>query len=284
MRSMAILKICLLKHLKSIKFWIPFVLVFSAVYNAALPISKMTSEFKTPINGFSVSFLLSNKYVTFILFLGLFILLSDMPTRDEQQKYLLVRSGRIPWVLGQLVYVFIVTLIYLLFFFTSYFIVLSPYIAFDPFNWGKVVRSISGTNAYDVFGMNIQMPPKVLSDYRPLDAFECSAGMALFIALTIGGVFFTLNLISKNFTGHITVGIVIIMYLFVNDTNAINVKMYYLSPIGWCSLSLMDKSRSSVMPDYPYAISFLALVMLVTLVIIFFYCNKKVNLDGEVQI
>ncbi len=65
------------------------------------------------------------------------------------------------------------------------------------------------------------------------------------------------------------------MYLFVSDVNAIDVKMYYFSPIGWCSLSLMDKNRTSVMPDFSYAVIVLTIILLVTLTTSYFYGNKK---------
>ncbi len=178
---LALLKINFLKHIRTIKFWTPFILAFSTIYIMTAPICKITSEYRTPINGFSAAFLFSDKYTTFVLFLGLFILLADMPMKDNQQNFLLVRSGKMSWVFGQLLYIILVVFVYLAFSLASFFIVLSSWIAFDAVNWGKVVKTISGTNAYDVFDLSLRMPQKVITDYSPLEAFGYAVGMAFLL-------------------------------------------------------------------------------------------------------
>ena len=89
-----VFKLNFIKHIGSVQFWTPFVLAVAVVYNAVNPLSQMVKHYSEPVSAFTATFLFSDKLSVFLLFVGVFILFSDLPFKDNQQFFLLVRSGK----------------------------------------------------------------------------------------------------------------------------------------------------------------------------------------------
>lgn len=265
----------LFKHVGTIRFWAPFIFALSAVYNAAVPVARMTAEYKTPANGFLAAFMFSDRLSTFVIFLGFYVLVTDLPLKDSQQNFLLIRSGKRAWIFSQVIYIFYITAIYFAFVLADFFAMLLPRLGFDINNWGKIARTCSIPNAQAKFLLRIRPSQSALSDYVPLEAFVCGVGMAVFIALALAVFMFTLNLILKNKSGTVVVGVLIFLVNFVDWINAIDVRAFYISPLGWCSINNMDKNGTSIMPDFSYAIIVISAVFLACVIALIFYGNKK---------
>lgn len=265
----------LFKHIGTIKFWAPFVIALSAVCGAAIPLARMTAEYKTPVNGFMAAFMFSDKLTTFVIFLGFYVLIANLPLKDNQQNFLLIRSGKRAWIFSQVIYILYITAIYFAFVLAAFFAALLPKLGFDPDNWGRIARTCSVPSAQGKFLLRIRASQSALSDYTPIEAFGYGAGMALFIALALGILALTLNLIFKNKSGTIVVGVLIFLVNFVDWINAVSIKAFYISPLGWCSLNNMDKNGTSVMPDFSYAISVTAAVICVCVIVLAAYGNRR---------
>lgn len=267
----------LFKHIGTIKFWAPFVFALSAAFGAAIPLARMTAEYKMPVNGFAAAFMFSDKLTTFVVFLGFYVLLADLPLKDSQQNFLLIRSGKRAWIFSQVIYILYITAIYFAFVLAAFFAVLLPRLGFDPDNWGKIARTCSVPSAQGKFLLRIRASQSALSDYTPIEAFGYGMGMALFIALALGILALTLNLTFKNKSGTVVVGVLIFLVNFVDWINAISIKAFYISPLGWCSLNNMDKNGTSVMPDFSYAITVTAAVICACVIALSIYGNKRGN-------
>lgn len=263
------------KHIGTIKFWAPLVIALSAACGAAIPLARMTAEYKTSVNGFMAAFMFSDKLTTFVIFLGFYVLIADLPLKDSQQNFLLIRSGKRAWIFSQVIYILYITAIYFAFVLAAFFTALLPKLGFDPDNWGKIARACSVPSAQGKFLLRIRASQSALSDYTPIEAFGYGAGMALFIALALGILALTLNLIFKNKSGTVVVGVLIFLVNFVDWINAVSIKAFYISPLGWCSLNNMDKNGTSVMPDFSYATGVTAAVTCVCVIALAVYGNKR---------
>ncbi len=276
-RTIRIFQIQLLKSLGTVQFWAPFALAFGAVINAALPLSEITAHYSYPVNAFSAAFLLSDRLTAFTIFLGVFILFSEIPFRDNNQTLLLARSGKRPWIFGQVLYVIAVSVIYFTCIFAFYCLILAGRMDFSAGNWGKVVNTISATNISETFGLRIQMPQNVLSAFSPIKAFLVSFSLAIFISITLGIVVLSLNLIVGRSSGLFVSGFFIFLRMFLDYINAIHSVMFYFSPVGWCSLILLDKNGSSPLPSASYAVTVLGIVSVLLIALLFGYGSKRIK-------
>lgn len=257
-------------HIGTIKFWAPFIIALSGVYGAAVPLAEMTAKYQTPVNGFITGLIFSSAHTTFILFLGFYLLINDLPLKDSQQNFLLIRSGKRVWIFSQIIYIFYVTLIYFSFIFAALFVFQLPRLGFDAENWGKIARSSTtpGTK------MLIIATDAIREDYTPLEAFASSVGMAFLLALMVALVMLTLNLIFKNKTGTIIAGLLIFLVNIVH-AKGFGSLPFYISPLGWCSLVIMDKNGTSWMPDFSYALFVISAAILACITALIIYGNKK---------
>ena len=276
-KTFRIFKMHLMKSLGTVQFWVPFVLALGAVNSSSEALSKITAHFHAPINAFSASFLLSGKITAFTIFLGVFILFSELPFRDNNQTFQLVRGGKRPWIFGQFLYIIAISFMYFAFVFAAYCAVLFPRLDFSMKSWGKIVNTIAATNVSNTYGLRLLMPQNVLSEFSPIEAFGISFALAVLISITLGVIILTFNLIVKHNSGLIISGFFIFLYLFLSYVNAISEVMFYFSPLGWCSLILLDKNGSSPLPSAEYAIVALGLALTAMLVALWVYGSKRVK-------
>lgn len=273
--ALRLTKINLYKHLGSVNFWTPFILAIAAVYEFAHHLSDMAAHYSIPVNGFSITFLLASLNQVFIIFLGIFILFSDLPFSDNQQMFLISRSGKRVWIFSQVFYVLIVSLMYFAFIFVCFCVVLFPNLGFDTVSWGKIIKTIAATNAGQSFNLTFNIPLSVLSDFSPLEAFLFSFGTAYAVSVILGLVVLIFNLTVKRNIGVIVSGAMVFVYMFVHMGGS-NIT-YYFSPINWCSVLVADKNGVSFYPDVSWIITVLCIWFALEIIALFIYGSKKIK-------
>jgi len=142
-------------------------------------------------------------------------------------------------------------------------LIISPYIYFDGATWGKVINSLSKSNAGGSFDIITVFNVNVINTLTPLKAILYSFFMLVTVSFFIGSLTFLLNLISvRYYIGNI----VTVFFIFLNFFKdwASGWRIYWVSPITWCdlnSLSLVNK----YFPSVSYTIT--AVILLFTAII-----------------
>ncbi len=268
-------KINLYKHLTTVNFWTPFILVIAAVYEFTHSLAEMSATYSVPINGFAAAFIFADTYTVFILFVGIFILFSDLPFKDNQQMFLISRSGKRAWIFSQVLYVIFVSLIYFAFIFLNFCAVMLPNLGFSADNWGKIVKTISATNATEKFSLRFAMPANVLSSFEPLEGFLYAFGTAFAIAVILGTTVLLFNLIVKRSTGVILSGAIVFM-IMISSFMYKNL-VFYFSPLNWCSLFKIDKYGVTPFPDLKWVIAVLCIWFSAEIITLTIFGGKKVK-------
>lgn len=282
--ALRLTRINLFKHISSVNFWTPFILAIAAVYEFTHSLANMASYYSIPVNGFAVSFLFSSFNQTFIVFLGVFILFSDLPFTDNQQMFMVSRSGKRAWIFSQVFYVLIVSMMYFAFIVAFFCLFSFPNVSFDVKNWGKIIRTISATNAASVFELAFGLPKSILSDFSPLEAFLCSFGIAYAVTVVLGLLVLLLNMTVKHKVGIAVSGSLVFLYMVVHLSDSWILS--YFSPVDWCSILRMDKKGVSVYPDLSFAITVLSICIAVETIMLFIFGGKRIKfiLDTKEEI
>lgn len=269
-------KINLYKHIGSVNFWTPFILALAAVYEEAHPLGELGARYSIPVNGFSAAFIWTSHNTVFILFLGIFIMFCDLPFKDNQQMFLLSRSGKRAWIFSQVLYVLFVSFVYMAFVFMCFFVFILPNAAFDAGNWGKIIKSVAATNIGQSVGLRISITPNVLNDFTPFEGFLYSFGTAFATAVILGLIMLALNMIVKHNSGIVISGGLIFFYMFwcAMPNGFLG---YYFSPLNWCSIKSADKHGTSGFPDVSWIISVLCIVFAVEIAVLYIFGSKKIK-------
>ncbi len=207
-------KINLYKHISSVNFWTPFILALAAIYEITHPLGELGSKYSIPVNGFSAAFVWTDRLTVFILFLGIFIMFCDLPFKDNQQMFLLSRSGKRTWIFSQVLYVLFMSFVYMIFILLCFCAFLMPNIAFDGGSWGKIIKSVASANLGGSVGLRIKTSPNVLTDFTPIEGFLYSFGTAFGTAVILGLIMLSLNLTVKHNSGTIASGGLIFLFMF----------------------------------------------------------------------
>lgn len=273
--ALKLTRINLYKHLTTVNFWVPFILAVAAVYEFTHSLANMSTYYSIPVNGFAVSFLFTSLNQTLIIFLGVFILFSDLPFKDNQQMFMISRSGKRAWIFSQVFYVLVVSLIYFAFIFICFCVVSLPNIGFSTDSWGKIIKTIAATDAAESFGLMFRVPQNVLTDFSPLEAFLFSFGISYAVAVALGLLSLLFNITVKRKSGTIISGALVFILMFTRMQSS-NI-LYYFSPINWCSISIMDKKGISAYPDVLWIITVLSIWISVEIIALFIFGGKKIN-------
>ncbi|WP_333677277.1 hypothetical protein [Muricomes intestini] len=212
----------------------------------------------------------------------LMLLLGDIPFVTPATPYQLVRSSRIEWVLGQLLYVFISSTIYI-----SYLLVitcvLSAHISYIGNKWSKT----SALLGYSGVGRKIALPTsvKALEMSSPYACVLMIFVLMLLYAFFISAIMFLFNLYRNKYWGVVSVIVVNMYGLFLSP--GIFKKIFHLSgaleyranvAAGWLSpLNQATYYMHNFGTDYLPSITISIVLFVVIIGLLYFLICKRVR-------
>lgn len=212
----------------------------------------------------------------------------DAPFIDRHMPFLTIRTGRIAWVVGQLVYIFFASFVYTLINFVISIVIFFPYIDFTS-EWGRVVMTLARNpaSAYDKgIELTALIDGSIVTYFSAIEATLISLGLFFLVTLFMGIVIFSLNLITGKMWGIIIAGILVFISYFSIYVGRLTVglRVYYFSPLSWCSLRYIDWYGSGESPSFRYAIVFLlGMSLFLSILSVLFFSKKDINLAQGVE-
>lgn len=214
-------KICkyqLKQGLISTKTYIALIIGIAIVIVNIMPLLKFSEVLNEPLNivdGFL--YFNCNGLNAAIAFLGLVILVSDIPFTASTENYLLLRTTKKKWILGKILYLLLMCIFYyvIIFLVSSLFISKNTYIG-DY--WSQPIYQLSNdkelilkTN-YDVYFQY----KYILTTYTPTIATIISANLSICYGFIMSLFIFLMNLLFPRILGYVYSMILhIINYMFV---------------------------------------------------------------------
>jgi len=219
-------------------------------------------------------FLFTQKYVKLLFFLPLILLFCDAPFIDENQPYVIARSGRIPWSIGQISYIFIASALYLLFLMVATIIINLPNLQFTM-EWGKVLGTLANTNAATVAGVKTTIHSGIIYYFSPLQAMWFSLLLTWLASVFLGLLIYVINSIS----GTRILGVLAASFFLVLDATIIGRdNLYRFSPVSWSSIERIDIEGTTQMPSITYIYIGFAL-LIIGMIILAIVVNRKQSIN-----
>ncbi|MCM1061633.1 MAG: hypothetical protein NC452_15295 [Eubacterium sp.] len=232
-------------------------------------------------------FLYSQFHMKLIYTLLLVLFFCNAPFIDSNQTFMYMRSGRIKWLLGQMLYVIVSSGIYYLFLLIVS--LLSAVTAGGEINfeWGKTLVAVATSDAAGRFGSPfIEASPIVLTYFSPLSATWFTFLLSWLCGSMIGLIIFLCNMLTKSrFLGIIVSSILVVLSAVLENDFIYIIQGMFLkdivlpfSPISWTTLNNVDVSGLTKNPTFTYCISvyLTAIVLLIAGILI---CGKKQSMD-----
>lgn len=216
------------------------------------------------------------------------LLFSNAPFIDKHTPFLMIRTGRISWLIGQLIYIVFTSILYTVFHFVISVVTFFPRIEFTA-DWGKVLRTLAmNPSSLREKGLysTVFIQNNIVSSFSAIEATLISLGLFCLVTIFIGIIIFSLNIIIGRMAGLIFAGILVFISYFsiFVGTFSIGYKVYYFSPLSWSSLQYIDWHGSGDSPSFLYAITFLLVAsVILSLLSVISFSKNDINVAEGIE-
>lgn len=214
------------------------------------------------------------------VFLAFALLISDAPFRNRQQQFVLLRVGKGPWIGGQLLYVFLSSVVFTGVLWVLSWIFLLPNLEWGT-DWGVVL-----TTAAVVAGQGAYTPLDVvygcIKGISPMAATLWVAGVMIAVCFLLGMIMVLCNLWIRKGVGTVVVcGLIILPFIIsvFAHTPYFQKQLLWISPVSWLDRSLMGNSHQNL-PSYSYA-ALMPIGLSIVLGLVILGTIHRCNLDTE---
>lgn len=188
-------------------------------------------------------------------YFGVVLLFCNAPFMDDQQMFVLVRTGRLRWFAGQLAYIVAANLVYFLWTALTTVLVLIPQVGFST-DWGGIIRMCAENNGL----AGVVMHKEIVEAYTPLAACLITYGLNVLVGTLLGLVVFLGNMLGSRIYGS---AVAIGWIVFSNMIDVVRLpKLRVLSPLHWTTTYAYLRSDDAVPLWYILAVE--SAIILVT--------------------
>lgn len=230
-----------------------FVLLTIYIWNNMLAVNDVANSLDMRVNLLIFPFFSSHVIKQLVLYACIVFLFSDAPFINETQPYVIIRSRRTTWALGQILHIILFSGMFFAALMLVSVLVLLPNGSLLTDGWGQVVNTLHYTNIGEQFGLSFSLYGNVLNRYTPFEAFVFCFLLNWCMTSFIGVLIFAVNLIANQVVGPIIAGAVVLLDILVfNSFDG----MEYISPLSLSRLSNLDRSGIGKEPSITYAFCF----------------------------
>lgn len=199
-------------------------------------------------------FLYCQYHMKLIFTLPLLVLFCNAPFTDRNTLFIISRSGKQKWLLGQLMYIVLSAAAYYGFILLCTVILSLPYAEFTA-DWGKLINTLAYTDTAASMGYYfIEVPAYVLTYFTPLQAIWFTFLLSWLTAILIGMIICSLNIFTgTKYIGTAVSGIIIVFSCFVAASGKNGLVRF--SPSSWNTLNNIDVGGLTCFPDFYYCVT-----------------------------
>lgn len=227
-------------------------------------------------------FMYTQFHTKLIFTLPVVLLFCSAPFTDRNQTFVFMRTGRIKWLCGQILYIIIASAVYYLFI-IAVSLLLTVFFGGFSLEWGKTLTMLATSQNLGWGGaLSVDASYMVITFFTPLQAvwftFLLSWLGAVFIGLTI----FAFNLIS----GTRYVGVFAASFFVALSSMVANEpgweKLLRYSPMSWITLDKIDVGGLTKNPSFTYCVCvFAVLIAIMTALVLIFGRKKSLDVRGD---
>lgn len=222
----------------------------------------------------------------FFIFGGMAMLLyGDAPFLDSHMLFMMIRTGKRSWILGQLMFLLISSLIYTGCHAAASILMLFPHIDWSP-EWGSVMWTMAqNPDVARAAGTQVSFypVPELMEQMSPLFAFFLSLLLFWLGTVFLGMLLFGFRILFGKMSGIVACGFFTVLAYFAVYMGQIiwGRGILYVSPVSWCSLQYLSRSGNCDMPDVVYAVAVYGSCITVLMAVsVNVFCKKDSNENG----
>ena len=149
------------------------VIVFLFIVQNLSSVLLFSKSVDIPVTPYGFVFLVNDFTCQFVMIAGAVVIFSNAPFENDGHSYMLFRAGRLPWALGQVIYIFKMSTLYISSLAAATII---PFIGNLTFRaeWGKIWGTLAKTDEGSRFGLIFSIPESIIREYAPANVLLIS--------------------------------------------------------------------------------------------------------------
>lgn len=227
-------------------------------------------------------FMYSQYYTKALYTLPVVLMFCDAPFIDRNQVFVMMRTTRMKWLCGQVLYIISAGAVYYLF---LLFVSLLPTVFRGGFSldWGAAITA----EAFSYVSRNldlhyISISRTVVEYFTPLIAVFYTFILSWLGAVFLGLMILLLNVLTSSRIWGITVSSVFVVLSITAEKYS---RLLPFSPISWTTLNYIDVGKITRNPSITYVLTSYAVLIISLTAAIFLFCGKKnpdmIEIKGE---
>lgn len=214
------------------------------------------------------------------LMLGYVILIADAPFCNRQQQFILLRTGKRTWMGGQILYLFLLSVVFTALLYLLSIVFALPEIQWSG-DWGSFITTMAVSGLPAKYG-RLDAQYSVMKGISPIEATLWVAVVLIFVCFLLSLIMLLCNLWAGKGIGTVVVSAIVIMPLltqFFQYTPYVYRYLTWISPISWVDRSVLGQTGQKL-PSYTYAMV-MPIVLSLILVVIAMTTIHRCNLDTD---
>ncbi len=228
------------------------------IYIGKLPVYAVTHDQKNTLFLMPLLFteaVNANGLLKVLLFFGTILLFCNAPFVDEHKYFLILRTRRSGWWLGEILYVAAGSFCYTLEIFLISTLLALPSASIGQ-GWGESILTAfdASVEIYLQVFTGVSLPPELIVNAAPETAVCYTFFAVWLVMILLGLVIYCMNLYSgKNWPGVAVAVFLVVLDPVLQYTQTIyNTYNLLLSPVSWSSMENLQKYSGSGMLTVPY--------------------------------
>lgn len=228
-------------------------------------------------------FLYVQDYSKLIFTLPVVLLFCSAPFLDGNQTFVFMRTGRMKWLCGQILYIIIASAVYYLFILAVSLLLTVFYGGFS-LEWGETLKMIATSNDIRRLISYVGISPSnfVMTFFKPLQAVWFTFLMSWLGGIFIGLTIFACNLISETKYLGVSISSFFVLFSYITINEGFMQDLLRFSPMSWITLDNIDVGHTTKKPSFSYCVCvFAGLIAALTAVILIFGRKKSLDVKEE---
>lgn len=258
------------KWTSNYRVWLIAIILLIFIHSNTKDINYFANELGLKMSAWIFPFLYIERYMKLLFLFPIILLFCDAPFIDHNQPYIILRSKRTAWSVGQIIYIFLANIIYFLFLILATIGIHITNVTFEN-DWGKVFGTLATTDAYNFVDTPLKINAYIMKYFTPLQAVWFTFLLSCLSGVILGLLVYALNSIFQNRF----LGITVSSFLLILSAGLYrNPEMQWISPMSWNTLTNIDIGNTTAFPSFSYVI-IADLIIIAILIMISIMANKK---------
>lgn len=236
------------------------------------PIQRFTLQADYPVSTWIFPFLMNAMYFKLFYILGVIYVYSKVPFTQYDQMYQVIRTGRIKWAIGKIIGITISGFFLIFIEMVASVILVLPRVIFET-GWGKVIYSLSVTDAIDQFNIKFNLPYEIIKNYTPFEAMGILVIVGGFVIVVIGLLMFALSLYFSRLSAAVVAMFFAILPIVMENIPG-NKWLLFLSPVSWLDLTKIASKSGVAIPTLNYIMGVLVITSILLSGLILYKIRK----------